>query len=74
MFNLIYAVPEYLKKNYLDFGNDTEQYNGQGNLQFPYPATYIINQEGIIEQHFISTYLNERQNPQEIIDYLVKMS
>ncbi len=70
MFNLIYTVPEYLTKTYKDFGIDIEQFNGKGNIQLPYPATYIIDNEGVILQDFVSASLNKRQDPEEIIHFL----
>ncbi len=72
-FNLIYVLPDYLTDTYKNFGIDVEQFNGKGNLQLPYPATYIINRKGVIVQHFINANLNQRQDPQEVIDFLSKM-
>lgn len=70
LFNLIYTVPDFLHKTYQGFGIDIEQFNGKGKLELPYPATYIINREGIIVKDYISSFLNERLDTEEIIKFL----
>jgi peroxiredoxin len=71
-FNLIYTVPDFLHQTYLKFGIDIEQFNGKGKLELPYPATYIVNQHGVIIADFISTHPNERQEASEVIATLQK--
>lgn len=72
IFNLVYTVPEYLTQTYLNFGIDLEQLNDKSKVELPYPATYIINTEGIIVKDFISSYLNERLDSDEVVSFLKK--
>lgn len=71
-FNLIYTVPNFLYQTYLNFGIDIEQFNGKGKLELPYPATYIVSQQGVIIDDFVSTHINDRQEASEVIATLQK--
>jgi peroxiredoxin len=70
MFHLVYTIPEYLTQTYLNFGIDVEQLNDKSKVELPYPATYIINTEGLIVKHYISNYLNQRLDSQEVVEFL----
>lgn len=69
-FNLVYQLPEYLVNTYRGFGVDIEQYNGQNSIALPFPATYIINREGVIIKDFIGAKLSERAEGKDVLDFL----
>jgi peroxiredoxin len=70
LFKLVYELPAYLHETYKKFGIDVEYYNGKGNIQLYYPATYIVNREGIIVNDYISASMSDRIDTQDIIRYL----
>ena len=47
-FGLVHTLPETLQPIYSKFGIDLAKANGDTHYQLPLPATYILNQEGIV--------------------------
>lgn len=69
-FKIVYTVPGYLNDLYKSYGVDFQFFNGKGKIELPMPATYVIDREGVIRKHFVSTYAHERLDPNEVLAFL----
>lgn len=49
------------------------QYNGNNNAELPIPATYIIDQKGIIRYAFINPDYKKRANPEDVVTQLTQL-
>lgn len=49
------------------------QYNGNDKAELPIPATYIIDQKGIIRYAFVNPDYKKRANPEEVVMQLTKL-
>jgi peroxiredoxin len=47
-YGLVFTLPETLQPIYSKFGIDLAEANGDTKHQLPLPATYILNQDGIV--------------------------
>jgi len=73
-FKIVYTIPEYMNELYKKYGVDFQFFNGKGKIELPMPATYVVDKEGIIRQHFISTLAHERLDPQDVVRFLDSQS
>jgi len=70
-FGLVFTLPENLREVYSkNFGIDIPAHNGDISYELPVPATYVVDQKGIIYKAFVDTDYRNRMNPEEIIDAL----
>ncbi len=74
LFNLVYTLPAYLNEAYKEYGISIQHHNGQGAMELPFPATYVINQKGIIVKEYIGASLSDRVDPLELIELLKSLS
>ncbi len=73
-YNLYFEVPQYLTKLYKEkFNIDVAQYNGKGRYGLPVPATYIIDNKGIIRAAYARTDYTKRMEPKAILAALKKL-
>ncbi|MEG2593652.1 MAG: redoxin domain-containing protein [Bacteroides sp.] len=49
------------------------QYNGNDNAELPIPATYIIDQKGIIRYAFVNPDYKKRANPEDVVMQLTQL-
>lgn len=49
------------------------QYNGNDKAELPIPATYIIDQKGIIRYAFVNPDYKKRANPEEVVMQLTQL-
>ncbi|HAI74886.1 MAG TPA: alkyl hydroperoxide reductase [Microscillaceae bacterium] len=71
-FRLVFTVPEYLNDVYMRNGVDIQYFNGQGKLELPMPATYIIDKQGIICYAYVEYDYTRRMDPKEIIQFITE--
>lgn len=69
-YGLVFTLPEALRPIYEQFGLDVPGYNGDDSFELPIPATYVINQKGIIEHAFVDADYTQRMEPADIIKVL----
>lgn len=67
---LVFSLPEALRTIYEKIGIDLPAYNGDDSFQLPVPATYIIDQNGLIRHDFVNADYTLRLEPREIITHL----
>ncbi len=69
-FGLVYSVAQKLRAIYREYGIDIPEHNGDESYELPFPATYIIGQDGTILQSFVDADYTRRMEPADIVEYL----
>ena len=69
-FNLVYKLPEDLRKVYLGFRVDLEKYNGDDSWTLPMPARFAIDRSGVIRSADVNADYTIRPEPEETIRVL----
>ncbi len=69
-FGIVFTLPTPLITVYNDFGIDLKAVSTEESLRLPIPATYIIDQSGLIRHAYINTDYTERLEPEEILTTL----
>lgn len=69
-YGLRWNLPADLKKLYLSFGVDLAAANGETRWALALPATFIINQNGVVECVSADPDYTQRPEPQETLQAL----
>lgn len=69
-FGLLFTLDERIQSLYSGFGIDFEKYYGDISFKLPLPATYVINQNGIITYAFVSEDYTLRAEPEDVLTSL----
>lgn len=69
-FGLLFTLDERIQSLYSGFGIDFEKYYGDKSFKLPLPATYVINQNGIITYAFVSEDYTLRAEPEDVLTSL----
>ena len=74
-YRLWFAVPEEVKTLYLEkFGLNLEKYNGAGRWELPVPATYVLDQDGIVRAGEADPDYTVRMEPGEVVAAIRKIA
>ncbi|MDT7728742.1 MAG: hypothetical protein QOI21_5318 [Actinomycetota bacterium] len=67
-FRIVHEIsPEvvaYQRRN----GNDVATYNGAETAEVPLPATYVADQDGVVQYAFVSADYTRRSDPDEVVE------
>ena len=66
-FGLLFTLDERIQALYTQFGIDFEHYYGDKSFKLPLPATYVINQEGVITYAFLNEDYTLRAEPIDVM-------
>jgi peroxiredoxin len=67
-YRLWFAVPTEVKALYLEkFGLDLQKYNGAGRWELPVPATYVLDQNGIVLAGEADPDYTVRMEPSDVV-------
>ncbi len=66
-FGLVFELPQALRPIYEKLGIDIPACNGDDSFKLPLPATYIVNQAGVIAYDFVNADYTRRMEPSEIV-------
>jgi len=72
-YGIVHALPEDLKKIYLQFGLKVHEHNGDDAWELPLPARLIIDREGIIRYAEIHPDYTQRPEPEHTLEALKKI-
>jgi len=72
-FGLVFTLSEKLRPMYQGFGVDLPTYNGTDTFELPVPATYVINQDGIIVSDYVNADYKQRMEPELILQALTQL-
>jgi peroxiredoxin len=64
---LVFWVGETIKRTYLGFGIDLEQFQGNGGWFLPIPATLVIGQDGVVKARFVDPDFRHRMAIEDIL-------
>lgn len=73
MFQIVFEIPQYLKKVYEGFGLDLSIHNQTDKFELPIPATYVITQNREIAFAFSNEDYTVRANIDDILSTLGKI-
>lgn len=66
-FNLVYEMEEGLVEFYRDIGRDIDKMNGSDKWELPVPATYVVDQQGVIRYAFVDLNHRVRAEPADVV-------
>jgi peroxiredoxin len=69
-FGVIYSTPREVREYYRQCGVDLPERHGTPAWMLPIPATYIVDQQGIIRSAFVEPDFTLRQEPAAIVELL----
>jgi peroxiredoxin len=69
-FGLVHTLPETLQPIYSKFGIDLAKANGDTSHQLPLPATYILDQEGVVTFSYVDADYTIRLDPDVMLTEL----
>jgi peroxiredoxin len=69
-FGLVFALPEGLKKIYLQFGIEIPKYNGDDSWRLPLASRFIIDRESVIRYAEMDVDHTNRPDPEHTIEVL----
>ncbi|MCB1158583.1 MAG: AhpC/TSA family protein [Leptospiraceae bacterium] len=72
-YGIVFEYPEYLVEAYRSFGLSIALRNGSSRHQLPIPATFVLDQDGIIRFVFAEEDYTLRVQIKEILDCLRKI-
>ncbi len=73
-FGIVYHLPEYLVNTYIGFGVDESYFDDNGKIQIPVPATYIVDNTGVIRFGFADVDYVKRLDPSDLVKFIQKNS
>jgi len=69
-FGLVYALPEDLRKIYLQFGIDLPKHNGDDSWTLPLAARFIIDRQAVIRYAEADADYTVRPDPEDTLKAL----
>ncbi|MCE0450343.1 peroxiredoxin-like family protein [Brevibacillus sp. AF8] len=69
-YRLIFRLPEYFHDTYRSLDIDLNHFNSDDSWTLPIPATYILDEQGVIRSVFLDPDYKKRMEPTEVIDIL----
>ncbi len=66
-YGLIMVVDEAIRPHYLQWGIDIPSSNGDETFELPVPATYVIDQNGVIRAGHVDKDYTKRMEPADIV-------
>lgn len=73
-FGMIYRVPDDLRAFYEGLKIDIGQRHGDSTWYLPVPATFLVDQTGIVRHVYASGDITDRMEPEEIVFRLREMA
>jgi peroxiredoxin len=73
-FGLVFVLPDYLNRVYLQFGIQLDEFHGEKAFRLPMPARYIIDQQRVIRNANVSADYTIRPEPSETISRLEELT
>ena len=70
---LVFELPEALRSIYQKIGIDVPAYNGDYSFRLPFPATYILDRNGVVLFDFVNADYTQRLEPAEIVARLAEL-
>ncbi len=68
--NLCFHLPKYIKEVYKKLNIDLAMSQGNSSDNLPIPATYVVDEKGVILKDWIYLDYMDRAEPEEVINYI----
>ena len=72
-FGVIFSVPPEVRALYRDIGIDLPGRHGSSAWMLPIPATFVIDEDGIIRDAYVEADFTVRQEPSVLVERLKRM-
>ncbi len=69
-FGIVFSLENEMKDIYNGFGIDLKATQGNENYELPVPATYVVDQNGVITLAHIDVDYTTRMEPEEVLSVL----
>ena len=69
-FGVLFRAPQSYRELLIGRGIDLEERHGNAGWLIPMPATFVINQSGVIQYAFVNVDFTRRAEPDEIVQVL----
>lgn len=69
-FGIAFSMKDEMIKIYENFGIDLKGTQGNENYELPVPATYVVDQNGIIILAHVDVDYTTRMEPEEVLEVL----
>jgi peroxiredoxin len=66
-YGLLFGVPDETRAHYAGLGYDFGHRHGTTEWMLPFPATYLIDQDGVVRGAFVEPDFTIRQEPSDIL-------
>ena len=66
-YGLLFTLPKYLQQIYQDLGHPLPEFNGTDDWTLPIPATFVIDQAGVVRFRFADPDYTRRAAPADIL-------
>ena len=73
-YGVLFRVPEETKAHYAGRGYDFAHRHGLTEWMLPIPATFVIDQDGVVKSSFVEPDLTIRQEPSDILDSVRRLA
>jgi peroxiredoxin len=73
-FGVMFRAPQRYHELLEGLGVDLEERHGNASWFIPMPATFVVDQYGVIRYAFVNVDLTRRAEPDEVIDVLQGLS
>ncbi len=67
-FGIVTETPEAIRHHQAEQGLDVADVNADGTRELPTPATYVIDQEGIVRYAYLNREYRYRADPDEVVE------
>ena len=73
-YGIVFRVPDETRAHYAGLGHDFGHRHGMSEWMLPIPATYIIDQDGVVRGAFVEPDFTIRQEPSDILSRVRQIS
>lgn len=73
-YGILFRVPDETRAHYSGLGHDFAHRHGTSDWMLPIPATYIIDQDGVVRGAFVEPDFTIRQEPSDILSRIRQLS
>ena len=73
-YGILFSVPDETKAHYAGLGHDFAHRHGTSEWMLPIPATYVIDQDGVVRGAFVEPDFTIRQEPSDILSSVRQLS
>lgn len=67
---IVFQMPDTMRTVFQKFGNDLAKRNGDDSLAVPIPATFLVDQKGVVRNSYIETDYTKRLEPAIALEWI----